>query len=130
MARDLTLQLYLFVLGYIFEHIGNGVMIYKLLKQKSMYGISIDMQLCLLVSTLARVVWMFDTQLTNLWISKIEVCTAVGMHAYIVYLCYSYKDTIYKGVSALYLKSYVLIGICFVLCMIFHPGNKGEYFFT
>jgi hypothetical protein len=32
MARDLSLQLYLFVLGYIFEHIGNGVMIYKLLK--------------------------------------------------------------------------------------------------
>jgi hypothetical protein len=73
---------------------------------------------------------MFDTQLTNLWISKIEICTAVFMHAYIVYLCYSYKDTIYKGVSAIYLKSYVLIGICFLLCTIFHPGNKGEYFFT
>ncbi len=88
MARDISLQLYLFVFGYIFEHIGNGVMIYKLIKQKSMYGISIDTQVCLLASTLARVLWMFDTQLTKLWISVIEICAAVGMHAYIVFLCY------------------------------------------
>jgi hypothetical protein len=130
MSRDINLQLYLFVFGYIFEHIGNGVMIYKLQKQKSMYGISIDTQLCLLVSTLARVLWMFDTQLTKLWISVFEICAAVAMHGYIVFLCYSYKDPIYKGVSALYLKCYVLMGACFVLSMIFHPGNKGEYFFT
>ena len=61
MGRDINLQLYLFVFGYIFEHIGNGVMIYKLTKQKSMYGISIDTQICLLASTLARVIWMNDT---------------------------------------------------------------------
>ena len=42
MARDLTLSLYLFTAGYIVEHIGNGIMIHKLRKQKSMYGISID----------------------------------------------------------------------------------------
>ena len=130
MARDISLQLYLFVAGYIMEHIGNGIMIYKLRKQKSMYGISIDTQLCLLASTIARVMWMFDTQLTRLWISVIEIITAVIMHGYIVYLCYQYKDTIYKGVSAIYLKFYVLIGACFLLSMIFHPGNKGDYFLT
>ena len=52
------------------------------------------------------------------------------MHAYIVYLCYQYKDTIYKGVSAVYLKSPVLIVACFLLSTIFHPGNKGDYFVT
>lgn len=70
------------------EHIGNGIMIYKLRKQKSMYGISIDTQICLLVSTIARVFWMMDTQLTRLWISVFEILMAVGMHAYIIYLCY------------------------------------------
>ena len=69
MARDISLQLYLFVAGYIMEHIGNGIMIYKLRKQKSMYGLSIDTQLCLLASTIARVFWMMDTQLTKLWLS-------------------------------------------------------------
>ena len=42
MAKDLDTALYLFVLGYLVEHIGNGILIYKLLKQKSMYGISIE----------------------------------------------------------------------------------------
>ena len=105
-------------------------MIYKLQKQKSMYGISIDTQICLLASTFARVFWMMDTQLTKLWISVIEIAVAVILHAYIVFLCFSYKDTIYKGVSAIYLKSPVLIGICFILSTIFHPGSKGEYFVT
>ena len=112
------------------EHFGNGIMIYKLLKQKSMYGISIDTQVCLLASTLARVLWMMDTQLTRLWISVFEIIAAVIMHAYIVYLCYSYKDTIYKGVTIPYLKWYVLLAACFVLSMIFHPGSKGSYFLT
>jgi hypothetical protein len=42
MARDITLELYLFVFGYLVELMGNGVMIYKLKKQGTMYGISID----------------------------------------------------------------------------------------
>ena len=95
-----------------------------------MYGISIDTQICLLASTLARVLWMHDTQLTRLYISMLEIITAVIMHGYIVFLCYKYKDTIYKGIKEPYLKSPVLILACMVLSMIFHPGSKGEYFVT
>lgn len=61
MAKDLTIQLYLFTIGYYVEHIASLFMIYKLHRQKSMYGISIDTQICLLVATLARVFWMWDT---------------------------------------------------------------------
>ena len=32
MAKDLETSLYLFVIGYIVEHIGNGILIYKLHK--------------------------------------------------------------------------------------------------
>lgn len=85
MGRNIDIQLYLFVFGYIFEHVGNGVMIYKLNKQKNMYGIAVDTQICLLASTFARVLWMMDTQLTKLWISVIEIAVAVLMHAFIVY---------------------------------------------
>ena len=130
MARSLDTQLYLFVGGYIVEQIANGIMIYKLHKQKTMYGVSIDMQICLMFSTIARVFWMWDTQLTRLTISMIEICLAVVLHAYILFLCYSYKDTIYKGIKEKYLKSPVLIVACFLLSLIFHPGSKGEFFFT
>ena len=60
----------------------------------------------------------------------IEIVTAVVMHVYIVFLCYQYKDTIYKGIKEPYLKSPVLMGGCLLLSMIFHPGSKGDYFFT
>ena len=130
MAKDLTLQLYLFTIGYYVEHIGNLFMIYKLYKQKSMYGISIDTQICLLVSTIARVFWMWDTQLIRLNIAMLEIMLAVIFHAYIVYECYTLKDPIYKGIKQFYLKSPFLIGLCLILCLIFHPGSKGEFFFT
>jgi len=81
-------------------------------------------------AAIARVFWMWDTQLTKLTISMIEIIMAVAMHAYIIFLCYQYKDTIYKGVKEKYLKSPVLIVLCFVLCLIFHPGSKGDFFFT
>jgi ER lumen protein retaining receptor len=42
MAKDLSISLILFTVGYLIEHVGNAIMIYKLHKQKSMYGISID----------------------------------------------------------------------------------------
>ena len=47
------------------------------------------------------------------------------MHAYIVFLCYKYKDTIYKGIKMPFLKAPVLMGGCLILSMIFHPGTKG-----
>ena len=66
MAKDLDTALYLFTFGYYVEHIGNAIMIYKLHKEKSMYGISIDTQICLLFATFARIFWMMDTQLSKL----------------------------------------------------------------
>ncbi len=66
----------------------------------------------------------------KLTISMIEIVAAVLMHGYIVFMCYSYKDTIYKGIKEPYLKSPVLIVACMILSMIFHPGSKGEYFVT
>lgn len=53
---------------------------------------------------------------------------AVILHLYLVYLCHSYKDSIYKGLKQFYLKSPFLVIISFILSTIFHPGSKGEYF--
>ncbi len=52
------------------------------------------------------------------------------MHIYIVYMCFNYKDSIYKGVKSFFLKSPFLIGLSFLLSLIFHPGSKGDFFFT
>jgi ER lumen protein retaining receptor len=73
---------------------------------------------------------MWDTQLIKLTISILEIFTAVVMHAYIIYLCYQYKDTIYKGIKEIYLRYPALIGVSLLLAFIKHPGSKGDYFVT
>lgn len=83
-----------------------------------------------MMAAVARVFWMWDTQLTKLTISMVEILMAVAMHAYIIFLCYQYKDTIYKGIKEKFLKYPVLIAVCFVLSLVLHPGSKGDFFFT
>jgi hypothetical protein len=95
-----------------------------------MYGISIDTQICLLISVFARIFWMTDTLLIKLNVAVLEIVLAVVLHSYLVYLCYSYKDSIYKGIKEFYLKYPVLIVVALVLSTIFHPGKKGDLFFT
>ena len=58
----------------------------------------------------------------------LEIIMAVFLHSYLVYLCYSYKDSIYKGLKQFFLKSPFLIIISCILSAIFHPGSRGEYF--
>ncbi len=73
---------------------------------------------------------MYDTQLVTLYLAMFEICLAFVMHVYIVYLCFSYKDSIYKGIRAVYLRYFFIIPVCFCLSVIFHPGSKGDFFFT
>ena len=73
---------------------------------------------------------MFDTQLTTLTLACLEIVVAVTLHSFIVYLCYKYKDSMYKGIKFVWLRSPVLILICFLLSLIFHPGSPGAYYFT
>ena len=90
--KELFYQLSLFVFGYYILHIGSGLLLYKIQKQKSAYGISLDSQIALLIATLSRVVWFNDTQLPSMWLAWVEIIMAVGIHATIVYQCWSYKD--------------------------------------
>ena len=41
-AYDLQQAMLTFEVGYVFQHIGTALLIYKLTQQKSMYGICID----------------------------------------------------------------------------------------
>ena len=77
-----------FVFGYILEDIGICLLIYKITKQKSIYGVSIDSQICLLVATISRICFFTDTQLPTLTIAMAELMVAVFLHSYIVFKCF------------------------------------------
>ena len=117
-------------MGYYIEHFGNLLLIWKLHKQKSIYGVSIQSQICLLLATLGRCVWFTDTKLPTMWVAWCELVLALLLHAYILILCYKFKDSLYKE-PPLYFRAYFLLTIAVVLSLIFHPGKKSDqYFFT
>ena len=68
------------------------LLLFKINKQKSVYGISIDSQIALLLATLARCIWITDTRLSSMWLALSELCLAVCLHSLIVYLCVKHKD--------------------------------------
>ena len=74
-----------FVLGYYILHIGTILLLYKIGKQRSAFGISLDYQVCLLIAAFSRCIWFTDTQLPTLWIAIIEIVVAVALHSYLVY---------------------------------------------
>ena len=62
--------------------------------------------------------------------AQIELGLALILHAYILLLCYRFKETLYKEASIVQ-QWYVLLPVAAVLACIFHPGNKSDkYFFT
>ena len=60
-AEKLYWSLVWFVFSYFLDDLACCMLIYKINKQKSIYGISIDTQICLLVAVLARVCFFTDT---------------------------------------------------------------------
>lgn len=129
-SKQLSQALQLFVAGYYIEHLGNILLILKLMKQKSIYGVSIQSQICLLVATISRCIWFTDTKLPTMTSAWCELVLAIALHSYILYLCYKFKDALYKEPPIQY-RAYVLITIAFILSLCFHPGEKHKtYIFT
>ena len=127
-SKSLTQALQWFVMGYYIEHIGNLMLIWKLHKQKSIYGVSIQSQICLLFATLGRCIWFTDTKLPSMYFAWIELGLALLLHSYIIFLCYKFKDSLYKE-PPIYFKAVVLLTVASVLAILFHPGKKDEKYF-
>lgn len=116
-------------MGYFIEHVANLLLIWKLHKQKSIYGVSIQSQICLFAATLGRVMWFTDTKLPDMTLAWVEISTALVLHAYILYLCFKYKDSLYKEPPFQYRAS-VLISVAALLALFLHPGKPGRFFVT
>jgi ER lumen protein retaining receptor len=124
-----TAVLWLFSIGYICQNIGSGIMIYKIKKQHSIYGVSIDTQICLLLASLSRILWFGETKLTSIPLAWLDLLLSILMTSYIVFTCIKKKDALYTEVSKPF-KFYILFTVCCVLAFLFHPGKKNKYYLS
>ena len=121
-----------FVAGYYVEHLANILLIFKIHKQKSVYGVSLDSQIMLLIATLSRIVWFSDTKLSTITLAYAEITLAVLLHLYIIVIYFKYRDRFIEVERPpWFLRAWFLELIAFVMSMILHPGDKHKkYFFT
>ena len=129
-AAKLYWSLVWFVFGYFLEDIGCCLLIYKINKQRSIYGISIDSQICLLVATLSRVCFFTDTQLPTITVAMVELVCAVALHFYIVFKCLTLKDKDLHKESPWWSKWYVILVVSALLAYAKHPGKNSAFGMT
>ena len=108
------------------QHFASGILITKILKQKTLEGLAFGTQIIFLVGALIRCVWVFETRLINEPVVWIELVASVVISSYIVYLFQKYRHTVDPNVSNPF-DYRILFIVCLIPSVIFHPGTKNEY---
>lgn len=121
--------LFMFMMGYIAQLVGNYILIMKIRKQKNIEGLSFETQVIYLIGSLVRGIWVFETRLSNTWLFWPELLASIGSSGYLVYLFYKYKDSKFVQIQNPFKFVYLLIAST-VLSIFLHPGSKGKYYFT
>ena len=125
----MELVLLLFNFGYIAQLVGNYFLIQKIRKQKNIEGLSFETQIIYLIGALVRCVWVFETRLTNTFTVWLELLLSVGSSLYLIYLFWRYKESKFDQVQNPFKFVYLLIASV-ILSFFFHPGSKGDYYFS
>lgn len=112
-----------FVLGYYIHLASNCVLIYKIATTKSIYGLSIDTQICFLLSVLARCCWTLETRLVETKFSYMELIGSVLAAFTIVGLCWKYRVTSLKHQQGPFRVQY-LVPAALALAFFLHPGEE------
>jgi ER lumen protein retaining receptor len=119
----------MFTLGYAAQLLGNYLLIRKIRKTKHTEGLSFDTQVCYLVGTIARIIWNFETKLSRHYLVWIELLLSISSTTYIVHLFRKYKTNNIMEIKNPFKFVLLLLGSA-ILSVCFHPGGKGDYFFT
>eukprot|EP01055_Gregarina_sp_Pseudo9_P005323 Gregarina_sp_Pseudo_9__5322@NODE_625_length_2471_cov_78_035362_g589_i0_p2_GENE_NODE_625_length_2471_cov_78_035362_g589_i0NODE_625_length_2471_cov_78_035362_g589_i0_p2_ORF_typecomplete_len221_score50_66ER_lumen_recept/PF00810_18/4_9e25ER_lumen_recept/PF00810_18/1_8e04PQloop/PF04193_14/0_056PQloop/PF04193_14/7_1e02PQloop/PF04193_14/4_1e03DUF1118/PF06549_12/0_14_NODE_625_length_2471_cov_78_035362_g589_i017152377 len=111
-----------FIGGYITQLIGSFLLLSRIWQRQSIYGLSIDTQICYLLSTFARCLWSFDTRLIETRIAHLELFCAMSVAVGNCLLCLKFRRTTTKRPLWLY-SAKLLVPAALVLALVFHPGR-------
>jgi ER lumen protein retaining receptor len=125
----MDIVLWIFVCGYFFQMLATSLLIYKIWKQKSIYGLCWDTQLIFLFGSVSRCIWLNETRLKYLPFAHFELYSNTLLLLLSVYLCFRFRYTcIHKAPE--YLNWITLTIGCFILSFFFHPGVKNQYYLS
>mmetsp|Transcript_34626 Transcript_34626/g.60882 ORF Transcript_34626/g.60882 Transcript_34626/m.60882 type:complete len:221 (-) Transcript_34626:1543-2205(-) len=122
-------ELWLFTLGNLFQLLANCILLYKLYKSTSIFGLSIDSQFIFLIALVARCIWIYDTRLISFPLAYFELMGNVLISGVICYICFKRRMLANTNLP-FYIKTGFITLVCGLLCLYYHPGVKGTYWFT
>jgi len=117
------MDIFLFVLGYIIQCCAACLLMFKIWKSRSIYGLSVDTQICFMVANIVRCVWTLDTRLVETNFAYLELISSCLASVGCCYMCYTYYHTTTMHALS-YLKWYVLSAVALVLAFFFHPSDQ------
>ncbi|PHJ20912.1 er lumen protein retaining receptor [Cystoisospora suis] len=117
------MEVWLFILGYLIHFAASCVLVYKIQQQRTVYGLSIDTQICYLLATLSRCVWYLDTRLVETWLAYLELLCSTVISVVLTYYLWRYRHTNTKNVWTP-CKAALIIPVCSVLAFFIHPGRQ------
>ena len=125
----MDIVVWIFTLGYFFQLIATLILILKIQKQKSTFGLCLDTQYLFLLGSISRCFWLHQTRLINIPFALIELVGNTLLLLIAVYLCEKYRYTATHSITR-YLRYYSLALVCIVLSFCFHPGRKNSYYLS
>lgn len=117
------MEVFLFLVGYFVHFAASCLLIYKIVKSKSIYGLSIDTQFAYLLAVLARCVWSLETRLVETKFAYLELFASVAIACGLSFLCYQYNHTTLMQSTPM-LRVYATAPASLVLAFFFHPGDE------
>jgi len=116
------MEIFLFILGYYVHFAASCLLLYKIWKHKSIYGLSIDTQASYLIAVIGRCVWSMETRLVETVMAYFELGLSTVVASVLCYFCFQYRHTMHHS-STIFLRVFVTAPIALVLAFFFHPGD-------
>mmetsp|Transcript_55706 Transcript_55706/g.156300 ORF Transcript_55706/g.156300 Transcript_55706/m.156300 type:complete len:219 (+) Transcript_55706:149-805(+) len=116
------MEVWLFLLGYLVHFAASCLLLFKIWKYKSIYGLSVDTQLSYLFAVISRCIWSMETRLVETKLAYLELVLSTAVACGLCFLCYRLYHTTSKHADS-FLRVYVTAPIALVLALFFHPGD-------
>ncbi len=132
----MALILWVFNLGYLFQHLGTILQIRHILKKRDIEGVCVDTQILFLIGWLSRCIWITDTMLKDFPLTYFELLSAFLTLGYTLYLCffklngvYTIPEILQNKLLPFYLRWYTIFAVSLIVSFFFHPGNDSHSYY-
>lgn len=116
------MEIFLFLVGYFVQFGASCLLLFKIWKQKSIYGLSIDTQASYLLAVIARCVWSMETRLVETKFAYMELAFSTAVACALCFMCWQLMHSEGKAAPPL-LRVYATAPAALVLAFFFHPGD-------